>query len=296
MALQDAGLRPQDVDGIATRAMGLPRGQYHAAPGAEVSGEAQYFAPYHLFAATQTHALAYQRYQRRYGAQREHMATLAVNSRENALRNEMAFFHDRPLTVEDYMSARMISSPLCLYDCDIPVFGAAAIVLCSRDRARDCQNAPAYVLGFGQQTSRQPRLGGSLYTLHDYMELGGRTASRVWESAGIGPKEVNVAELYDGFSPSVWYWLEAAGFCEEGEAFQFIQGGTIALDGDLPVNTFGGSLSEGRMHGMGHVIEAVRQVSGRAAARQVLGAEVAVVFDGSPMLRGSGLAVAGRAN
>jgi acetyl-CoA acetyltransferase len=102
---------------------------------------------------------------------------------------------------------------------------------------------------------------------------------------------MDAAELYDGFNPSTLYWLEAAGFCRQGEGGAFVQNGRIALEGELPVNTFGGSLSEGRMHGMGHIAEAVRQVTGRAEQRQLKNAEAVCAIDGSPMLRGSGIVV-----
>jgi acetyl-CoA acetyltransferase len=100
---------------------------------------------------------------------------------------------------------------------------------------------------------------------------------------------MGAAQLYDGFSPSTYYWLEAAGFCGRGEAHSFIQDGRIELTGELPVNTFGGSLSEGRLHGMGHLAEAALQVTGRAGPRQVAGCEAACAIDGSPLLRGSGI-------
>ncbi|MGH7878646.1 MAG: thiolase C-terminal domain-containing protein, partial [Candidatus Binataceae bacterium] len=117
-------------------------------------------------------------------------------------------------------------------------------------------------------------------------------ARKLWSSAGAGPGEMDAAQLYDGFNPSTLYWLEAAGFCGRGEGGAFVQDGRIALEGELPVNTFGGSLSEGRMHGMGHIAEAVRQVTGRAEQRQIAGAELVCAIDGSPMLRGSGIVVA----
>src|SRR5690606_24681571 len=108
---------------------------------------------------------------------------------------------------------------------------------------------------------------------------------------GLGPGDMSAAQLYDGFSPSALYWLESAGFCRRGDAVEFIQDGRIAVDGELPLNTFGGSLSQGRLHGMGHIAEAVLPVSGRAQARQVRNASAVVVLDGSPMLRGSGVIV-----
>lgn len=129
------------------------------------------------------------------------------------------------------------------------------------------------------------------YALDDYMACGGSLASKLWSSSGLGPQDIDAAELYDGFSPSALYWLEAAGFCPPGEAYTFIQDGRIALEGELPVNTFGGSLSEGRLHGMGHIAEAVFQVTGRAGKRQIPNAATVCAIDGSPMLRGSGLIV-----
>ena len=102
---------------------------------------------------------------------------------------------------------------------------------------------------------------------------------------------MSTAELYDSSSSSTLYWLEAAGFCGEGEAYMFIQDGRIALEGELPLNTFGGSLGEGRMHGMGHIVEAVMQVTDRAEKRQVPNASAVCAIDGSPMLRGSGLVI-----
>ena len=104
----------------------------------------------------------------------------------------------------------------------------------------------------------------------------------------VGNTDV-AAQLYDGFSPSTYYWLEAAGFCGQGEAHSFIQDGRIELTGELPVNTFGGSLSEGRLHGMGHLAEAALQVTGRAGQRQIADCGAACAIDGSPLLRGSGV-------
>ena len=114
-------------------------------------------------------------------------------------------------------------------------------------------------------------------------------ADQLWRDSGLGPADMAAAQTYDGFAPSTWYWLEAAGFCGRGEAHAFIQDGRIALDGALPVNTFGGSLSQGRLHGMGHIAEAVLQLSGRAGERQLGDPGAIAVFDGSPMLRGSGM-------
>ena len=158
----------------------------------------------------------------------------------------------------------MVAYPFCLYDCDIPVQGAVAIVLTTAERARDLKPRPAYLAGYGQRLpSRWP---GRIGSLRNYME-GGRSSSRLtWERSGFGPKDVDVAQIYDGFSASVIYGLESYGFCKEGEALDFIQDGRMELDGELPLNTFGGSLGTGRIHGLWHIIEGALQASGRAAS------------------------------
>ena len=272
---------------LVWRALHRPRGAYGAVDDSYARGDAQFQTPYGFASSFQPHSLAYRRYMHLYGAKREEMAALAVAQRVNANLNEKAYFFDTPMTRDDYMNARMIADPLCLFDCDIPVEGAAAVVLTTAERARDLPNPPAYVAGYGQNTSNMPNL--MVYPLLDYMETGGSIADRVWERSGMGPSDVDVALLYDGFSPSVYYWLESAGFCGKGEAHQFIQDGRIERTGQLPVNTHGGALSEGRLHSIGHLAEGVYQVTGRAGERQVPGCRTAYVTAGSPMLRGSGL-------
>jgi acetyl-CoA acetyltransferase len=272
---------------IVWRAMHNPRGPYRTFRSDYAAGGAQFTAPYGFATGVQGHALAYQRYQTLYGMKREHMATFVLNSRSNANKNPNAYFYSKPMTFEDYMSVRMIADPLCLYDCDIPVQGAVAVVLTSADRDRDLRHPPAYIAGYGQMTRRKLPL--LYYSLEDYMESGGRLVQNIWNMSGLGPKDVDVANLYDGFAPSTIYHLESAGFCKRGEGWQFIQDGRIALDGELPLNTFGGSLSEGRLHGMGHIAESIRQVTGQAGERQVKHAHVALTIDGSPMARGSGV-------
>jgi acetyl-CoA acetyltransferase len=253
------------------------------------AGDAQFIAPYGGSSIVQTHALAWQRYTHRYGATRDALAALALNSRRNANLNPRAFFYKEPMTRDDYFNSRWIAEPLCLFDCDVPVDGCVALILTTAERARDLANPPAYIAGYGQNTAKRRTL--LYYTLDDYMACGTSLANKLWAAAGLGPRDMDAAELYDGFNPSTLYWLEAAGFCAEGEGASFVQGGRIAIEGELPVNTFGGSLSEGRMHGMGHIAEAVRQVTDRAERRQIPGASAVCAIDGSPMLRGSGIIV-----
>jgi len=253
------------------------------------ASEAQFMAPWGCSTIIQWHALAWQRYMHRFGATREALAALALNSRRNANLNPRAFFHKDTMSHDDYFKSRWIAEPLCLFDCDVPVDGCVALILTSAERARDLKHPPAYLAGYGQNTA--PRRTLLHYALDDYMACGGSLARKLWDSTGLRPTDMAAAELYDGFNPSTLYWLEAAGFCKEGEGGSFVQDGRIAIEGELPVNTFGGSLSEGRMHGMGHIAEAVRQVTGRAERRQIAGAEAVCAIDGSPMLRGSGIVV-----
>jgi acetyl-CoA acetyltransferase len=272
---------------LVWRAMYVPPGTYGRATLNEAVGDAQFSAPYGCISPIQWHALVYQHYLQTYGAKREAMATLVLNSRRNANLNEHAIFADRTLDAEEYRAARMISEPLCLFDCDVPVTACVAAVLTTAERARDLRHPPAYVAAIGQQTAN--RRHPVHYTLHDHIESGKPMADRLWADAGCGPADITAAQLYDGFAPSSWYWLEAAGFCGRGEAHAFVQDGRIALNGALPVNTFGGSLSQGRLHGMGHIAEAVLQIAGRAGPRQLAHPDAIAVFDGSPMLRGSGM-------
>jgi acetyl-CoA acetyltransferase len=269
------------------RAMYVPPGSYGRSTLHEAAGDDQFTAPYGCVSPIQWHALAYRHYLETYGASREAMAALALNSRRNANRNPHAIFAGRTLAPEEYRTARMISDPLCLFDCDVPVTACVALVLTTAERARDLRHAPAHVAAVAQQTvNRQAPIH---YTLHDHIASGKPLADQLWRDSGLGPADMAAAQTYDGFAPSTWYWLEAAGFCGRGEAHAFIQDGRIALDGALPVNTFGGSLSQGRLHGMGHIAEAVLQLSGRAGERQLGDPGAIAVFDGSPMLRGSGM-------
>jgi acetyl-CoA acetyltransferase len=270
------------------RAMHQPR-TYGAFSSLRAAGDAQFLAPWGCISVIQSHALAWRRYMHQYGATREHLCTLAVNSRRNANLNPRAFFYAKPMSRDDYFAARPVAEPFCLFDCDVPVEGCVALVMTSAERGRDLRHPPAYLAGHGLNTVRRPPL--LFYTLDDYVACGQSLAGKLWSSAGLGPGDMDAAQLYDGFAPSALYWLEAAGFCKRGEAYAFIQDGRIALEGEMPVNTFGGSLSEGRLHGMGHIAEAVFQVTGRAERRQVTQAAAVCAIDGSPMLRGSGIVV-----
>src|SRR5436190_1954747 len=213
------------------------------------------------------------------------LPNLALTQRRHTQHNPHAYFYGTELSREDYLASRMVAYPFCLFDCDIPVQGAVAIVLTTADRACDLKPTPAYLAGYGQRLHFE--VAGRIGSLADYMEGGRSSAKLTWERSGFGPKDVDVAQIYDGFSASVIYGLESYGFCQEGEALDFIQDGRIELAGDLPLNTFGGSLGTGRIHGLWHIIEGALQASGRAGSRQVKDANVSFVGASAPIVTGT---------
>jgi len=261
------------------------RGTYQNLPGTYAQGASQFTAPYGFGGPGQGMAVAYTRYLERHNQNREKMATLAVTQRKHANKNPHAFFYNTPLTREDYLNSRMIAYPFCLFDCDIPVQGAVALVLTTAERARDLKPRPAYIAGYGQRLVFE--VAGRIGSLSNYMDAGHSSARLTWERSGFTPKDVDVAQIYDGFSASVIYGLESYGFCKAGEALDFIQDGRMELDGELPLNTFGGSLSTGRIHGLSHIIEGALQASGRAGERQVKDVKVSFVGASAPIVQGT---------
>jgi acetyl-CoA acetyltransferase len=213
------------------------------------------------------------RYMHDFGVTREQLGWIPVVQRRHAGRNPDAVYRD-PLTLDDYLGARMISTPMCLYDCDVPVDGATAIVVSAADTAADLRS-PVRIEAMAGVVDGRP----SWEQWEDLSRVGHATGAALWGRTDLRPADVDVAQLYDGFTIEVVWWLEALGFCGVGEAGAFVEGGTrIDLGGELPLNTWGGQLSGGRLHAaFGHTAEAVRQLRGEAGARQVTGAEVAVV-------------------
>jgi acetyl-CoA acetyltransferase len=279
---------------LVWRAMYQPRsgafgsGSRSASPGGapkpapRVSGPAAYAAPYGIADAPTYFAPSYMRYMKLYGAKREHMAAYAVTMRANANKNPQATFYDVPMTFDDYMNARMIADPLCLFDCDMPIDGAGALVLTRAELAKDLKQPPAYVTAFGSG-SWDWRVRPPEEYMHSTADNVGRT---LWASTDMKPSDMDGAMFYDGFSPDIYWWLEGLQFCERGTAYEWIQDGRIAIGGELPINTFGGQVSEGRLHGIGHWIEGTRQIQGRAddkpgdGARQIPNAQNIVVATG----------------
>ena len=216
-------------------------------------------------------------YLHRYGATRELLGLIALNGRANAARNPAAIYRD-PMTMDDYLSARPITSPFGLYDCDVPCDGSIAVIVSDASAAADLPHPAIRVEAVGTQILERVSWDQGTLT-HEPQVLG--QAAHLWTRTSLRPGDVDVALLYDGFTFNAISWLEALGFCRFGEAQDWLDGGRrIALDGELPVNPHGGQLSEGRTHGFGFLYEAVTQLRHDAVDRQVDGATTAVVTTG----------------
>lgn len=234
-------------------------------------------APFGAVSAAHTLALNAQRHFHRYGTTRETLGWIALNQRANAALNPTAIYRD-PLTMDDYLNARAITTPFGLYDCDVPCDGAVAVVVSAVETTADRPKPAVLVEAVGTQIVERTDWDQSTLT-HEPQVLG--QSAHLWTRTSLRPSDVDVAELYDGFTFNCLSWLEALGFCGIGEAKDFLDGGTaIARDGAIPLNTHGGQLSHGRTHGMGLVHEAVSQLRGDAGERQVADARVAVVSSG----------------
>jgi acetyl-CoA acetyltransferase/uncharacterized OB-fold protein len=234
-------------------------------------------APFGAISAAHTLAQNAQRHFHRYGTTRETLGWIALNQRANAALNPTAIYRD-PLTMDDYLEARMITTPFGLYDCDVPCDGSTAVIVSAKDSARNLAKPPILVEAVGTQIIERIEWDQSTLT-HEPQVLG--QSAHLWSRTSLRPSDVDVAELYDGFTFNCLSWIEALGFCGIGEAKDFLDGGkNIARDGVLPLNTHGGQLSHGRTHGLGLVHEAIVQLRGEGGARQVPAARVAVVSTG----------------
>jgi acetyl-CoA acetyltransferase/uncharacterized OB-fold protein len=251
------------------------RGEAAGSPPARVSGPDEYLAPFGA-QAVHTVAMAASQHMARYGTTRETLGWIALNARANAALDPTAVYRD-PLTMDGYLSARMISTPFGLYDCDALCDGAVAVVVSAREAAADTRD-PIAVEAVGMQITERMEWDQGVLS-HEPQVLG--PAAHVWSRTSLRPEDIDVAELYDGFSFNCLSWIEALGFCEVGEAKDFLDGGkNIGRDGLLPLNTHGGQLSHGRTHGMGLVHEAITQLRSDAGTRQVDGARTAIVTAG----------------
>lgn len=266
----------------ATGQAGGGRNTTSPADVAGVVGLQEWLRPFGAVTAAHWLAMVAQRYLHESGASREQLGGLAVSTRNWAALNPDAVYRT-PITIDDYLSARMISDPLCLYDCDVPVDGSVAILVSAVETRPDLR-APLRIEAMGAKLASRPFWDQWSHAL----DLPQRdSAQHLWSRTTLKPSDVDVAQLYDGFSILAIAWLEAAGFCSPYEAASFIAGGhQIGPGGRLPLNTGGGQLSGGRLHGFGFLHEAVVQLRGEAGERQVVDAQTAFVGAGGGPLGG----------
>jgi acetyl-CoA acetyltransferase len=225
------------------------------------------------FGAVAPHAFGARRHMFEYGTTREDFAAIALAFREHALRNPEAVMK-KPLTLADYMDARLIVDPFGLYDCSLVSDGAGAVVVASLERARALRSKPVIIKGFASFNNTK----GWFLDDHMVSTAAAESARIAFDMAGLGPRDVDTAQLYDCFTYMVLTQLEDYGFCRKGEGGAFARSGALKLDGALPTNTSGGQLSEAHVEGMLQIVEGARQLSGvYGEDRQVLDAEIALV-------------------
>jgi acetyl-CoA acetyltransferase len=222
-----------------------------------------WYMPWGLLTPTSWVAMFTQRYMHDYGVAPEQLAEVALATRAHAVNNPEAFFYERPLTLDDYMGARFIAEPLRLFDCCQETDGGCAVVVTTPERARDCPQPPVLIRGVASAAGADQEQMTSFYRPSishlPEMEL---VAEQMWKVAGLGPRDVDAAVIYDAFTSIVLLQLEAFGFCGRGEGGDFVADGALGLSGRLPTNTHGGQLSEAYIHGVNGINEGVRLVRG----------------------------------
>jgi acetyl-CoA acetyltransferase len=223
-------------------------------------------------------ALTYAQYLDKYSATREEMSTYVLNAHANAQDNPYSVWRGRELNFDDYMNSRLIAYPMCIFDNDMPVDGMIALILTSEDRGKDTPHPGGYISGMASTPLHRypPSVIPSLDAIEEVQAQHGKN---LYASAGMGPDDIDLIHVYDGFSPMVPMWLEAFQFAPRGEGLRWMQGGTIERKGAHPLNTSGGNLGEGRIHGGAHVYETAIQMMGTAGDRQ-LDVEVALCETG----------------
>jgi acetyl-CoA acetyltransferase len=259
-----------------------------------VSGSHQWTRPFGLLRPADEIALLARRYFHEHGGTREQLAEVALAFRAHANSNPAAMMHHKPLTLEQYLASRWVSEPLCLFDSCLESDGAGAFVITSAERGRDLPRPPVLVHAFAQSIPQQHQVMTSYFGDDPLTGPSWACARLLWELAEVTPADVDVAQLYDAFSPLVPLSLEGYGFCARGEGLAFCEDGALRADGGrLPTNTSGGGMSEAYVHGFNLVVEGARQVRGEST-NQVDGAEVSLVTSGEGVPTSALLLVADR--
>ncbi|WP_084959412.1 lipid-transfer protein [Thermoactinospora rubra] len=273
---------------VCYRAFNERSGRRFGQPDARLGGEPSsqglemsWHVPFGLMTPAAWVAMFARRYMHVYGATSEDFGRVAVAMRRHAATNPAAWFHGRPITLEDHQRSRWIVEPLRLLDCCQESDGAVALVVTSAERARDLRRTPALITAAAQGSGSGQMMMTSYYRddMTGLPEMG-VVGRRLWETSGLSPRDIQTAILYDHFTPFVLTQLEELGFCPRGEAKEYVRDGGIELGGRLPVNPHGGQLGEAYIHGMNGIAEAVRQVRG-TSVNQVPGVHNVLVTAGT---------------
>lgn len=260
-----------------------------------ITGHWQWSRPHGLLRPVDEIAMLTRRAIHEYGWTRDHLCNVAVAFRKHANRNPGAQMYEKTMTRDDYMNARWISEPLCLFDNCLETDGAGAVVIVSADREKDCPNPPVTVHAFAQSINAQHQVMTNYFRDDPLEGPAWACAEKLWSMADVGPSDVDVAQLYDAFSPLVPLSLQGYGFCEKGEGGPFTDDGALEWpDGRLPTNTSGGGMSEAYVHGFNLIVEAARQIRGESV-NQVEDAEVSLVTSGEGVPTGALLLTRGPA-
>ena len=251
----------------------------------EGMGDVSAMLAFHAYGAPHWLGMHARRHMALYGTTKEQLGWLAVNCRRNAGLNPKAVMRD-PITLEDYMNARQVAEPFSLFDCDIPVDGCVAFVLSAADYGKDAPKHPIRI----EAMAGAPGAPGAWWYRDDYPHQASWDAAKnLWAKTELTASDLDFGNLYSGFTFLTFGWLEALGICEDGGAGPFVEGATrIALDGEFPLNTYGGQLSAGRLHGYGDLLETITQLRGEAGERQAKkNLEVGVSANGGGPIAGA---------
>lgn len=238
-------------------------------------------SPFGLLTPASWVAMYATRYMHQYGATSEDFGTIAVTDRKHAANNPAAFFYQKPITLEDHQNSRFIVEPLHLLDCCQESDGGQALIVTTLEKAKDLKQTPAVIAAAAQGVAKDQHMMKSYFRedITGIPEMG-VVAKQLWDASGLGPKNIQTATIYDHFTPLALPQFEEFGFCERGEAKDFIKNGNIEIGGELPINTNGGQLGEAYIHGMNGIAEAVRQVRG-TSVNQVKDVENVLVTAGT---------------
>ncbi len=252
--------------------------RYHKITNTRAGGEEEFVLPY---GAGNIPPQYHSRYLAKYSADREAMADIILNANRNAQDTEHAVWRGKVFTREHYLDSRFITYPLCLLDYDMAVNGAGAVVMTTEERAKDTPHPGGAIAGYAMTNTSLDLTADHHNHLEEAYLRQRLMAAALWESAGVGVADIGLLQINDGFSPTVWPWLEMLGFCGEGEAWQWATLDRISRTGSHPLNTSGGSLGEGRLHGVAQVCETARQMMGTAGPRQLDNLNAALCQGGS---------------